>query len=351
MKSFIKLSLIVMALAALIGAMAIARSSRSHRGAWLGVVTQSVDYDLAEAFDLDVKYGVIVNELIDDSPAEESGLEIDDIIVAIDGEEITDYDDLVDLMDDHEVGDKVTINIFRDGEKMDVTVELAKRPRKCYTWNNSSNFHFDMGSSHRSKHPYIGVQLTDLSRQLGEFFGVAKGRGALIREVEEDSPAEEAGLVAGDVIIAIDSDKIRDANDVVEYISEIDPGENVSVTVVRDKTEVTVEVEVDESTFGSHYGSLHNIYRMPVLPGLPSFPSLPSLDIDLSDLDDLDDLDIRIPNLHSTFRSGLRFRSSRDRDDFQRDMEELRKDLKEMQKELRKEMKDEFNILREMIDN
>jgi C-terminal processing protease CtpA/Prc len=345
MKSFIKLSLIVIALAALIGAVALAKNSRSNQGAWLGVVSQSVDYDLAEAFDLDVKYGVIVNELIDDSPAKASGLEIDDIIVAVDGEEITDYDDLVDLLDDRKEGDKVTISLFRDGEKMDVTVELAKRPRRSYTWNNRSNYRVDMRDSNRSKHAYIGVQLTDLSSQLGEFFGVDKGCGALIREVEEDSPAEKAGLVAGDVIIAIDSDKIRDAGDVVEYISDIDPGENVSVTVVRDKTEVTVEVEVDETTYNSHFGSLHNMYSM------PSLPSLPSIDLNLDDLDDLDDLDIRIPNLQSTFRSGLRFKSSRDRNEFQRDMEELRKDLKEMQEELRKEMKDEFNILREMIDN
>lgn len=347
MKSFIKLSLVVMALAAMIGAMALAKSSRSDRGAWLGVVTQSVDYDLAEAFDLEVKYGVIVNELIEDSPAEEVGLKIDDIIVAIDSEEITDYDDLVDLLDEREVGDKVTISLIRDGEKLEVVVELAKRPRGRLIWDRGSNYSFEFGNSSRSSHAYIGVHVTDLSSQLGEFFGVDKGRGALVREVEEDSPAEEAGLKAGDVIIAIDSDKMRDAGDVAEYIFDTEPGDKVSITVVRDKAEVTLEVEVDES-HGSRFGGLLDGFY---IPGVPSLPSLPQMDINLDGLDALSDLDIRIPNLHSNYRSNLRVPFGRDRDRFEREMEKLREELKDMQKELRQELKTELDLLREMIDN
>lgn len=348
MKSFIKLSLVVMALAAMIGAMALAKSSRSDRGAWLGVVTQSVDYDLAEAFDLEVKYGVIVNELIEDSPAEEVGLKIDDIIVAIDSEEITDYDDLVDLLDEREVGDKVTISLIRDGEKLEVVVELAKRPRGRLIWDRGSNYSFEFGNSSRSSHAYIGVHVTDLSSQLGEFFGVDKGRGALVREVEEDSPAEEAGLKAGDVIIAIDSDKMRDAGDVAEYIFDTEPGDKVSITVVRDKAEVTLEVEVDESRGSTRFGGLLGDFYM------PGVHSMPPVDINLDGLDALSDLDIRIPNLSSNYRvgrSGYGIMSDRERDRFDRDMEEFRKDMQEMRKDLRKELKIELDELRELIDN
>ncbi|MDH3891242.1 MAG: PDZ domain-containing protein [candidate division Zixibacteria bacterium] len=344
MKSYLKITLIILALAAMIGAVALAKSSRSNRGAWLGVVTQSVDYDLAEAFDLDIKYGVIVNELVEDSPAEEVGLEIDDIIVAVDGEEVTDYDDLVDLLDERKVGDQVTISLFRDGEKIDVSVELAERPRGRFKWDAGSNYSYGLGNWSHSSHAYIGVHVTDLSRQLGEFFGVDKGRGALIREVEEDSPADEAGLKAGDVIVAIDSDKIRDAGDVAEYIHDTEPGDNLSVTVMRDKVEVTLEVEVDESHGGSRFGGLFDTYYTPHVPS-------PSVDINLDALDALDDLDIRVPNLRSNFHSSFRAPLDRDRDKLKGEMEKLRQELKEMQKDLRKEMKTELDILREMIDN
>ncbi len=351
MKCFLKITLVVLALAALVFGAAVAKSYRSDRGAWLGVVTQSVDYDLAETFDLEVKYGVIINEVVDDSPAEKAGLENDDVIVSIDGERITDYDDLVDMLTEHGEGDQITIGLIRDGKALDVQVELAKRPRGRRDLDWRSQFSYDYKVPFGRSDSYIGVQLSDLTDQLGEFFGVERGRGALIREVEEDSPAADAGLKAGDVIVSIDSDKMRDAGDVVEYILDTDPGEQVSITVMRDKAELTVVVEIDESNSASRYGSMFDYFYMPGHRSLPSLPSLPSVDIIIDDLDALDDLDIRIPNLHSTYRSGLRARSSRDRDDFRRDMEELRKDLKEMQIDLRKEMKEELDILREMIDN
>lgn len=347
MKFYLKITLTVVALAAILGTVALAKSSRSDRGAWLGVVSQSVDYDLAEAFDLEVNYGVIVNELVEDSPAEGAGLEIDDIIVAIDGVEITDYDDLVDLLDEREVGDRVTISLFRDGEKIDVAVELGKRPKGRFIWDRGSNYSYGYTNLSRSAHSYIGVHVSDLSRQLGDFFGVDKGRGALVREVEEDSPAEEAGLKAGDVIIAIDSDKMRDAGDVAGYIHDTEPGDKLNITVLRDKNEVTLEVEVDEGHSGSRYGGLFDNYFVPTAP-------MPPLDIDLDVLDGLDalgNLDIRIPNLRSNYRSNVWAPYDRDRSEFDREMKQLRRELKEMQKDLRREMQTELDLLREMIDN
>ena len=349
MKCFLKITLVVLALAALVFGAAIAKSSRSDRGAWLGVVTQSVDYDLAEAFDLEVKYGVIVNEVVDDSPAEEAGLENDDIIVSVDGESITDYDDLVDMLAEHGEGDQITIGLFRDGKALDVQVELAKRPRGRRDLDRRSQFSYDYKVPFGRSHSYIGVHLSDLTDQLGEFFGVERGRGALIREVEEDSPAADAGLKAGDIIVSIDTDKMRDVGDVVEYILDTDPGEQVSITVMRDKAEFTVEVEIDESPGGSRYGNIFHGFN-----GLSSLRQLDALDA-LDELDELDDLDhglnIRIPNLHAPLVTGYFDPDDFDSGELKREMKRLRKEMLKMQKELRHELNQELDELREMIDN
>lgn len=343
MKCFLKITLVVLALAALVFGTAVAKGSRSDRGAWLGVVTQSVDYDLAEAFDLEVKYGVIVNEVVDDSPAEEAGLENDDIIVSIDSERITDYDDLVDMLTEHGEGDQITIGLIRDGKALDVQVKLAKRPRGRRDLDWHSQFSYDYKAPFGRSHSYIGVQLSDLTDQLGEFFGVERGRGALIREVEEDSPAADAGLKAGDVIISIDSDKMRDAGDVAEYILDTDPGEQVSITVMRDKAELTVEVEVDESPSGSRYGNIfHGFHGLSGLYGLDA----------LDELDDLDHgLNIRIPNLHAPLVTGYFDPDDFDSGELKREMKRLRKEMLDMQEELRHEINQELDELREMIDN
>ncbi len=346
MKYFLKITLVVLALAALVFGAAVAKSYRSDRGAWLGVVTQSVDYDLAEAFDLEVKYGVIINEVVDDSPAEEAGLENDDIIVSIDGERITDYDDLVDMLTERGEGDQITIGLIRDGKALDVQVKLAKRPRGRHDLDWRSQFSYDYKVPFGRSHSYIGVQLSDLTDQLGEFFGVDRGRGALIRGVEKDSPAADAGLKAGDVIISIDSDKMRDAGDVVEYILDTDPGDRVSITVIRDKAELTVEVEVDESPGGSRYGTIFHGFN-----GLSGLPSLDALDA-LDGLDYLDHgLNIRIPNLHAPLVTGYFDPDDFDSGELKREMKRLREEMLEMQKELRHELNQELDELREMIDN
>ncbi|MCK4461662.1 MAG: PDZ domain-containing protein, partial [candidate division Zixibacteria bacterium] len=296
-----------------------------------------------EAFDLEVKYGVIVNEVVDDSPAEEAGLENDDIIVSIDGERITDYDDLVDMLAEHGEGDQITIGLIRDGKALDVQVKLAKRPRGRHDLDWRFQYSYDYRTPFGRSHSYIGVQLSDLTDQLGEFFGVDRGRGALIREVEEDSPAADAGLKAGDVIISIDTDQMRDAGDVVEYILDTDPGDQVSITVIRDKAELTAKAEVGESPGGSRYGDIFH--------GFDGLFGLRRLDV----LDALDypdhDLSIRIPSLRTPMVTGYFDPDDFDSRKLKREMKRLRKEMLDMQKELRYELKHELDELREMIDN
>ena len=75
-----------------------ATAALSWAGVWLGVYTQEVDPDLAEAFALEVDRGAIINEIIEASPADEAGLREDDIIISFGGDRVRDDDDLIDLV-------------------------------------------------------------------------------------------------------------------------------------------------------------------------------------------------------------------------------------------------------------
>ena len=136
---------------------------------------------------------------------------------------------------------------------------------------------------------------------------------------------------------------MRDAGDVVEYILDTDPGEQVSITVMRDKAELTVEGEVDESPGGSRYGNIfHGFHGLSGLYGLDA----------LDELDDLDHgLNIRIPNLHAPLVTGYFDPDDFDSGELKREMKRLRKEMLDMQKELRHEINQELDELREMIDN
>ena len=105
-----------------------AKSNKSS-GGWLGVYLESVDYDLSDDLDLPVSYGAYIADVVDDSPAEEAGLRSDDVVIAFNGEKVTDSDDLTDFVLEGKRGDKVTLTIIRNGKEKEIEVTLGKKSR------------------------------------------------------------------------------------------------------------------------------------------------------------------------------------------------------------------------------
>jgi membrane-associated protease RseP (regulator of RpoE activity) len=170
------------------------------------------------------------------------------------------------------------------------------------------------------EHPYIGVELSTLTEQLGEYFGVEKGNGALITTVSEDSPAEKAGLKAGDVIVAIDGEQTRDIGDIQELIREKEADEIARVTVVRNKSKQTVDVQVAEPEESDHPRAGYFFHA----------PDMPKINLD-------------VPRMRGLFHGdgGAKDRTIiLDSDNFKKDMQELREELQKLKKELEQLKKD-----------
>lgn len=299
---------------------------------WLGVMTQTVDDDIADAFEVDVDYGAIINEIVQDSPAEKADLEEGDVIISFNGKKVWDSDDLTDLIEESETGAKATLGILRDGKEMTVNVELGSRPRNS-SWvsrgshNTPGVYWFngpdDMRVFNWSGGGYIGVQLTELTDQLGLYFGVKNDEGVLITEVNEDSPAEKAGLEAGDVITAINNEEVSDYGDVKEMVSESEEGDKLAVTIIRDKKSQTIEVVVEESDDNNdEFG--FQFFTPPPVPNVP-------------------DIDVRVPRVRGLYnREKDGHNNYFDYDSYQADMEKFKADMekyKEEMKAMSKEMK------------
>jgi S1-C subfamily serine protease len=88
--------------------------------------------------------------------------------------------------------------------------------------------------------PSLGVEVTPLSDQLAEYFGVTGG--ALVASVGANTPAADAGLKAGDVITAIDGRGVTTAADIAEALREARAGEGVDVSVTRDRKPLMLKV-------------------------------------------------------------------------------------------------------------
>jgi S1-C subfamily serine protease len=260
-----------------------------------------------------VEYGAIVNEVVDDSPAAESELQEDDIIIAFNGEKVTDAEELTDLVQESNPGDEVTLTVQRGNSTEEITVTLDSRRYRDthWGWSHAPHTSFYSGRGY-DRHGYLGVSVDDLSEQLGDYFGVRDGDGALISSVEEDSPAEAAGLTAGDIIVAIDDEDVYDASDAVELVRDYEEGDQVTIHIIRDKqrTEVTAELE-------ERRGS-----RAPWVISVPDVPPI----------------DVHLPKMRGLYRSLGDLDEHFDYDEYEDEMEELRRELRELKREL-KELK------------
>ena len=93
---------------------------------------------------------------------------------------------------------------------------------------------------------YLGVEMRNLNDDLAGYFGVKAEEGVLVLEVVEDSPAEGAGIKAGDVIVSIGGEEVGEAQDIQKVLHDYDPGEEVEVVVMRHKKRQSFKVELDE---------------------------------------------------------------------------------------------------------
>jgi C-terminal processing protease CtpA/Prc len=221
---------------------------KSENKSGLGIMVSNSGKD-----DTDVqKEGAKIVEVFKGSEAEKIGLQKGDIIVELNGKSIKKPSDLTDIFDDVEEGTEVTLAIVRDGEKKAFTAKLKPFEGHAYAFHvddedgdvsidvfRTSEHDKDfkvirssgINATTGGKGGYLGVQVKDLSDQLQEYFEVKNG--VLVEEVMKDSPAEKAGLKAGDVIVTINERKIKDYHDLIRTINYYDPDEEVIISFVR----------------------------------------------------------------------------------------------------------------------
>jgi serine protease Do len=158
---------------------------------YLGVAIQAVTPALAKAFGLSQVHGAIVGDVTKDSPASRAGLAKGDVILAMDGKPITDFQLFRLKVAQTAPGTAVKLTIRRDGRDRDITVTLGELPEKTKT----------ASASETEGSPLSGVKVEDLTPDIADQIGVARGTlGVVVDSVEDGSAASDAGLRRGDVI-------------------------------------------------------------------------------------------------------------------------------------------------------
>lgn len=227
---------------------------------FLGVDIQDVTADRVSALKLKAERGVEVTMVDQDAPAGKAGVKEHDVILEFNGTAVESEEQLRRLIRETPPGRTVTLGISRDGNPVKIDVQLADRakigadsrphvimpniPRIEIPQFEGNNFSFPFQVQTYSLS--LGIQAENLSRQLGEFFGVKDGEGVLIRSVEKGSAAEKAGLKAGDVIVRADNEKLSDRTDLSRILRNHRDGGKLSLVIVREKHEQTIVVDLPQ---------------------------------------------------------------------------------------------------------
>ncbi|MBM2841452.1 MAG: hypothetical protein HW412_1980 [Bacteroidetes bacterium] len=229
--------------------------SPDERSGYLGVSIQDMTRRLARSMDVKTDEGALVNDVTEDSPADKAGIKDEDIIVEVDGQKITDADELREVVRKIKPDTKVNVVVMRKDEKKTLPATIGETPR-----SRSYSYSFTHPMTPRAPRPprgpmnlrifrssaFLGMELTELNKQLGKYFEAPDGKGVLVNEVEEDSKAGKSGFLAGDVITKIGKESIEDVRDVEHALRDYKEGEKAEVEIIRKGSKKTLSFEVPD---------------------------------------------------------------------------------------------------------
>ncbi|MGQ9495046.1 MAG: Do family serine endopeptidase [Thermoanaerobaculaceae bacterium] len=196
---------------------------------FLGVTITNISAEDQETFGLPSRDGALVQDVMEKGPAAKAGIKHGDVIVAVNGKPITSQRELIDTISLIAPGTKVELGIIRDGKRKNVTVTLAERKAESEETDEESAEESQEGADK------LGLDLADLSprwrRQLNLPDGVF---GVVVRNVEELSPAEDAGLAPGDVILEINGKPVESLAEFNEELAKIGSGRVIRLYIYRE---------------------------------------------------------------------------------------------------------------------
>lgn len=225
-----------------------------------------------------VEPSMVITSVVPESPADEAGLVEGDRIIAIDGEQIGSGEDLAAAVQSREPGDEITLTIVRAGEEesIQVIITLGENPDlqnqaylgiyfmplpglEDFPEGAQPFFQFRGEGLPEGMQPFFHFESPDFEGQeiplpeipdeimpfMHDFPALPEGveEAILVSSVTPDSPAEDVGIERGDLIISLDGEPVGDPGSFADRIQELEPGDEISLTILRSGEEQAIEIE------------------------------------------------------------------------------------------------------------
>jgi serine protease Do len=175
---------------------------------WLGVSVQPVTADLARSFGLDKERGALVGDVVPQGPADKAGIKRGDVIVSYDGKKLEDSSALPALVASTPVGKTVSVEVIRDGKSRTVSVDIRKLNDQTAALNT------------KQEKSEWGLAMQNIRPEERRPMGLTGSEGVLVASVMPNSPAAEAGLQPGDVILQVNRVPVSSVQGVKDEVAK-----------------------------------------------------------------------------------------------------------------------------------
>ncbi|MEO0122902.1 MAG: DegQ family serine endoprotease [candidate division WOR-3 bacterium] len=188
---------------------------------YLGVYLEELTEDMKNALDLKSLDGVLVNEVIANSPADNAGIKEGDVIIEYDGQKVTDVQSFRIMVASTTPGKSVKLRLIRNGKEMEIKVKIGEMKEEVVAKS---------GEEHETK---LGLQVVDIDSPDAKMYNISAKKGVVVTSVESNSPAGDAGIQVGDVILGIGNKDIKNIADFKNAVQNLRKGKPVIFQVQR----------------------------------------------------------------------------------------------------------------------
>ncbi len=200
---------------------------------YLGVNIQTITPDLAKALSIDDRAGALVADVTSGSPADEGGIKRGDIITAFNGNAVSDSHDLPTMVAATPVGDEAAVTVLRDGKTRQFSVKVGQLPSE----------QAKHGKAAQPAKGKWGLQLYDLSPQIAQQYRLQADQGVVVVGVQPGSPADDAGIRQGDVIVEMNRQVVKTVDELKQNMAESKNQDQMLLLVQRQNGKFYVPLE------------------------------------------------------------------------------------------------------------
>jgi serine protease Do len=201
---------------------------------WLGVMIQEINPELKDKLNLKEEKGALIGDVIAEGPADKAGIKRGDVIVSFDGKEISEANDLPFIVGSTPVGKTVTVEVIRKGKKeyFQVRIEELEEEREARVVSEAR--------------PNLGLTVREITPELARNFGLSETSGVVVVQVQNNTPAKEAGLAPGDIILEMDQVPVKDLEQFNQMIGSYKIGNTILFLISRRGSTLYLTLKVAE---------------------------------------------------------------------------------------------------------